>query len=182
MGAGMSSFYNRREQGEVTVFTVTPAPYPGDKGAGQIFALGVAMICVGVVLLIFVVGIAFIGLGIAWIIQSRNLKKRCEFENAHRTPKDIKVSASGVAANGYLYEIENVVEVMVSHHDAGPSRQTGKAVADLKNAQAFVSYQVSVRLRSDSRPIVLMGGLTSETARSLAQDISTLLTKARAAR
>lgn len=182
MGAGMSSFYNRREQGEATVFTVTPAPYPGGKGAGQIFALGVAMICVGVVLLIFVVGIAFIGLGIAWIIQSCNLKKRCEVENASRTPKDIRVSASGIAANGYLFEIEDIVEVMASHHDAGPTRQTGKAVADLKNAQAFVSYQVGVRLRSDSRPVVLMGGLTSETARSLAQDISALLTKARAAR
>lgn len=178
----MSSFYNRREQNGAVVFSVTPAPYPGDKGAGQIFALGVGAICVGVVLLIFVVGIAFIGLGIAWIIQSRNLKKRCELENARRVPKEIRVDAAGVVADGYLYEAADIVEIAVSHQDAGPARQTtGKAVADLKNAQAFVSHQASVRLRSDSRPMVLVSGLTLETARALVQDISGALADARKA-
>lgn len=177
----MSSFYNRREQNGAVFFSVTPAPYPGDKGAGQIFALGVGMICVGVVLLIFVVGIAFIGLGIAWIIQSRNLKKRCELENARRVPKEIRVDAAGVVVDGYLYEAADIVEIAVSHQDAGPARQTGKAVADLKNAQAFVSHQASVRLRSDSRPMVLVSGLTLETARALVQDISGALSDARKA-
>jgi len=44
-----------------------------------------------------------------------------------------------------------------------------------------VNYQASVRLRSDSRPIVLVSGLTHETATALIRDMAAALFDAREA-
>lgn len=177
----MRSHYNRREEDGDVLFSVTPAPYPGDKAAGQIMMLGVGAIGVGVLLLLFVVGIAFIGLGIAWIVQSRKLRARWVQENGDRKPKDILVSPSGVVADGRLYAAADIVELVATHPDAGASGRTGAAVAALRNAQMAVSYQASVRLRSDSRPIVLVSGLTHETATALIRDMTAALFDAREA-
>ncbi|PQZ81785.1 hypothetical protein CQ035_11835 [Brevundimonas sp. MYb46] len=147
---------------------MTQAPYLGDKAAGQIMMLGVGSICVGVLLLLFVVGIAFIGLGIAWIVQSRKLRARWTRE-------------SGVVADGCLYAAADIVELVATHPDAGACGRTGTAVVDLRNAQAAFSYQASVRLRSDSRAIVLVGGLTHQTAIALIRDMAAVLFVAREA-
>lgn len=175
----MGSHYNRQDRDGDVLFSVTPAPYPGDRAAGQIMMLGVGAICVGVLLLLFVVGIAFIGLGIAWIVQSRRLGARWARENEGRKPKDILVNPSGVVADGRLYAAGDIMEFIVTHPDAGAAGRTGAAVADLRNAQRAVSHQASVRLRSDSRPIVLVGGLAYQTASALIRDMAEGLVVAR---
>lgn len=171
----MGSYYNRRDQDGDVLFSVTPAAYPGDKAAGQIMMLGVGAICVGALLLLFVIGIVFIGLGIAWIVQSRNLRARWRRENENRKPRDILVNASGVVAGGRLYAAADIMEFVVTHPDAGTSGRTGAAVVDLKNAQMAVSYQASLRLRSDSRPVALACGLTQQTASALIRDMAEVL-------
>jgi hypothetical protein len=174
-GKIVGSHYNRRDRDDDILFSVAPAPYPGDKAAEQIMMLGVGAICVGVLLLLFVVGIAFIGLGIAWIVQSRKLRARWRRENEGRKPKDILVNASGVVVDGCAYAAADIAEFVVTHPDAATGGRTGAAVVDLKNAQIAVSYQACLRLRSDSRPIVLVDGLTQQTASALVRDMAEVL-------
>lgn len=189
----MSSFYNRREEGRDTIFHVTPAPYPGEAVPNLLFWGGVFLIVCGLPLMIVLVGFLFVIIGVIAVLQGRKRKRLWQAENASRQPRNIRVDAAGVTVVSHTYGAADIVEFSVTHQSAGPATvryeritTAGGAIGaslrdNTENAQAHVSYQASLRLRSDSRPIVLMSGLTEQTASALIQDLSDALTRARQA-
>lgn len=189
----MTSFYHRREEGHDTVFHVTPAPYPGEAVPNVLFWGGVALIVCGLPLMIILIGFLFIFIGVIAVIQGRKRKRLWQAENASRQPKNIRVDAVGVTIDGHIYRAADIVEFTVTHQSAGPAivryeriTTAGGAIGaslrdNTENAQGHVGYQASLRLRSDSRPIVLVAGLTEQTASSLIRDLSEALAGARQA-
>ena len=148
----MSSHYTRTDSNSGTTFNVVPAPYPvGPSGWQTAFWIAVAI--VGVPLIPVVIGLWMVPAGIYFAFVTHQARK------------------AGLA--GFV----------VTHAEAGASsdrvhvvRSNAHAVAlnaglQLKASQQHVSFQTSVRLKSDSRPEPLVGGLTEQTARALAEDL-----------
>lgn len=179
----MSSFYNRSDRPDGTVFSVTPAPYPGAAQVHLLLFGGIFTALFSLAMMLILIGFLLLPFSILMFFAWWKLRKRFNEENAHRVPQDIHISADGIRAAGRQFRAADIAEVMVTHSMAGPERvhyervdNTAKALGatlreNTQNAQHFVCYEASVRLRSDSRPNVIVGGLTHQTAAALVRDI-----------
>jgi hypothetical protein len=179
----MSSFYNRSDHPDGTVFSVTPAPYPGEAQLQLLFFGSIFTALFSLAMMVILIGLLLFPFSIFMFFAWRKLRKRFKEENARRVPQDIHVSADGIRASGRQFRASDIAELMVTHSMAGPERvhyervdNTAKALGatlreNTQNAQHFVCYEASVRLRSDSRPNIVVGGLTHQTAEALVRDI-----------
>lgn len=189
----MSSFYNRRDEGDTIVFAVTPAPYPGSLQANMALIGGAILILISLPMMAILIGFLFLPIGLLVVFQGIRLMSKRSAENANRVPSEIRVGPTSIAAKGRDYKADDVVEFTVTHQAAGPakvryesvttsSQAIGATIRDnTANAQSHVGYEASVRLRSDSRPIILAGGLTEQTASTLTRDLAEALVRARQA-
>lgn len=179
----MSSFYNRSDHPDGTVFSVTPAPYPGAAQVHLLFFGSIFTALFSLAMMVIVIGFLLFPFSILMFFAWRKLRKRFNEENAQRVPQDIHISVDGLRVSGRQFRAADIAEVMVTHSMAGPERvhyervdNTAKALGatlreNTQSAQHFVCYEASVRLRSDSRPNIIVGGLTHQTAQALVHDI-----------
>lgn len=189
----MSSFFSRADDGHGTVFSVTPAPFPGSAQASLLFYGGIVCAIVSVPMMAILVGFIMFPLSLLFIYTGSKLRSRFTTENARRVPQKIVVTPSAVAAAGREFAHHDILEFVVTHSAAGPAKVRYERIAsgsaamgatlreNTANAQNYVCFQASVRLRSDSRPIVLVDGLTEQTAEALCRDLAGTLAEARRA-
>jgi hypothetical protein len=179
----VSSHYSRADADSSITFNVTPAPYPvGSFGRQTAFWIATAI--AGVPLVFVVIGLWMVPAGIYFALKTSRAHRANLARQQARQPVSIKVTADHLAANGRHIPLAEIKNFVVTHEDAGPSEDRVHVVRSdahgvglnaglrLNAEQEYVSYQASVRLISDSRPQLLVGGLTEQTANALIDDLT----------
>ncbi|WP_205679336.1 hypothetical protein [Brevundimonas lutea] len=167
----------------MTVFEITPAPYPGAalSNFGFYAAIAVALISIPLVVILAGIPLLLLSLWVMWLHHTN--RKRIAREIAARRPSTVTVSNDGIAAHGSRFALTEVRDIQVGHAHTGPAvsqvidvstagAQLGhNARLQVEAAQHHVSFQVLARLVSDSRLRLVAAGLTQQTATAFAEDL-----------
>jgi hypothetical protein len=186
----MSSHFNRVETSETTTFNVTPAPFPiGSFGRQTAFWVAVAI--AGVPLAFVIIGLWMVPAGIYFASVTNRARKQSVAEAASRKPTSIIVTKDLLKLADRDFLLAEIKDFLVTHKTSGTQAATvhlvrSRAEAAGVNAalrlnaeQERLSYQVSIRLLSDSRPELLVSGLTKQTANALVDDLAELVVQRR---
>lgn len=179
----MSSYYSRHEAGGTVSFEIVPAPYPGSGQALFMLIAGIGLTLVSVFLIIVFVGLIMLPFAIFILYSGYRMRKAYGREAASRVPVTVTVSDDAVTSGSNRLQLSSLREIRVANASDGPvadqivvannaAQAAGQNMRLALNAQQeFVSFQVTARIAEDSRPHLLVGGLTKETARALASDL-----------
>lgn len=188
----MDDYYNRRKDGDVVIFDIVPAPYPGSGLSNFGLWGGVLIILISIPLFIILIGFIFLALGIFVVWTQLKNNKAIAKENADRKPFSVSVSSSEISTKDSKILISDLRELQVGHAASGPSATQFVDVSStaamvghnarmkVEAAQHHVSFQVLARMTGDSRPRLVAAGLTEQTARSLVDDLRTEVSERRA--
>lgn len=188
---GTGSYFTAKRQGENTAFSVFPAPYPGALQA-NILMIGGLIIMIAPMIIYFDAVVASIPFGLLFFGPGYYLYRKRKKENDSRMPIEILAGKEVLHVRGQSFDVADIAGLIYGHKDSDATSgfwrgevivvddsiagSIGRGIRDnTEHAQHDVSYQVKLRLKSDSRPITLASGLTAETARSLSGDIAKAL-------
>lgn len=180
----MDSYFTRSDTGEGVRFDITPAGYPSAGCMGMPVLVGsgaIALFTITNPLLVLAWPLLAI---LAWM--SWKIVKEGKAETAARQPQSVFVTKQGIIVDGRTFPASDVVEIAWSPRNTGPaqhyvvpdSNMQASAQAMGRNLRArmeHVSWMLSLRLRSDSRPVVIVRHLTPDTAKALGNDIMAAL-------
>jgi hypothetical protein len=171
--------FSRTDTAEGARFDVTPAPALKTRsaliGCGAIFAIGLGLAALTAGIGVFLLS------AILWVplLIAAYLAKKTG-DKYSRAPTTLIVSAGGIRAGDRHFAATDIAELLLQlpydhggvHRESAP-RTTGAQVGTMvAQAQENRSYALMARLKSDSRPQVLVFGLTYNVGSALLSDVS----------
>lgn len=177
------AYFTRTDTAEGARFDVTPAPKLGSQsallGCISLIPLAIAFFAYrsGGMVILMVSGILWVPLLVLILVAVMKGRRH------DRKPTSLLVNAEGIRVDGRNIAARDIAELILQlpgdhggRYVEGASRatasQVGRAVAV---ADENRSYALMARLRSDSRPQMLVFGLTPNVGRALLDDVSAVL-------
>lgn len=172
--------FTRTDTAEGARFDVTPAP----KLLARRLAIGLGVVT-GLVILVGASAaggqVGFLLSAILWgpLLGASLFSAAKGADPYPRVPTTLTVNAEGVRVGGTLFAARDIAEFIIQHprdHGGTYVRSTTARIGDhIQNAHENRSFALMARLKSSSRPQLLVFGLTYNTGCALMNDVSAAL-------
>jgi hypothetical protein len=173
--ARKGSEYSKHQEGDATVFDVTPAPAPKFT---YLLIIGVVVALLGLASLSSGFGIFFLAMAAFafWYGWFRDMRPK-----EHKAPSSFRVSPTTVTSGGRTFQKEEIHRFLIRNgitdKELNIERWTSNTneAAGMAHRALVATVANSVNLETGGKSFVLAGGMDETTAYGLLHDIAKIL-------